>query len=138
VGSWMPGQSMTLPAESITTLVLERAPDSPTTPAGGSDPATVRIRSIILTTVLKSGLRYGQARVALADGADQPVAGVRVTGYFGGDFDEVLTNHSDSAGWAVLNTLHKTPDPRFRFQVLDVFRDGYAFDADESPLDAEY
>ena len=140
VGSFTSGPSLALPGESITTLALTRDPTSSLVGTGGTETnlPQIRISSIILTTVLKSGVKYGQARISLVDGAGNAVSGANVTGKFAGDFNETQSNNSDGGGLAILNTLQKLADPHFTLKISAVIRTGNTFAADASILYAAY
>jgi hypothetical protein len=140
VGSLTAGQSVALPGESITTLALAQNASSVSngTVVTTTNLPQIRVSSIVLTTVTKGKLKYGQARISLVDASGNMVAGAKVTGQFTGDFNETLSSNSDSGGLAILNTVQKLANPHFAFKIISVSRTGNTFAADASILYATY
>lgn len=144
VGGLAPGATLTLPGESITTLVLSRdlaavaAPEGTTTTTTVPVVVSMRVSSIILTTVTKGKLKAGQARVSVVDSTGKAVTGAKVSGQFTGVFNETVTASTDSSGLGVLTTLQKVSNPRFGFNIVSVTASNFTFAADASILYATY
>jgi O-glycosyl hydrolase len=138
VGGLAPGKTFSLPGESITTLVLSRDTGVTGGTTSISTLTQIRVSSIVLTTVVKGKLKFGQARVSVVDAAGKSVVGAKVTGQFTGDFNETRSGTSDSGGWAVLTTLQKMTNPRFSFRITSITATGCVLAEDASILYAVY
>ena len=93
---------------AIDTSGNESAPStavSATPQSGGSNPTSLHVDSIVLSTVnAAKGAKYGSASVTVVDNNGNPVSGATVNGNFTGSYVEQASAVTDSAGTAQLQT----------------------------------
>ena len=78
-----------------------------------------------------SGGLHGRATWTVTDGVGQPVPGAMVTAFFGGSFDEELSDLTDHAGKVILTTSAAVNErPIVQVEARHVAKSGYVYGAD--------
>lgn len=95
-------------------------PESATTESV-CNPGTAHVESIACeTTSGNRGKKYGSVTVTIYNNCGEPVSGAGVTGTFTGDFNETLTEMTNSSGVAVIVTSTQVKKPSYTFCVDSV------------------
>ena len=77
-------------------------------------------------------LKYGQVKITIFDDCGVPVSNASVTGTFTGDFNETITEATDTNGIAVITTTVYAKKPSFSFCVDDVYHSNLTYDSSEN------
>jgi hypothetical protein len=96
------------------------------TTAGPCQPTTLSIGGLVVREVRGSrGQSFGVVTVTVVDNCGQPVAGVRVTGHFTGDFtsEDAATGLTDVEGMVELISATEVKKPAFSFVVDNLEHD---------------